>query len=89
MGFVAFAVLGLIAGAIAMLIRPAGNGGGWLLTLVLGVVGSCLGGWLGIALFSIDLHRFWDLRSWLCAIAGAAVVLLVQAALLRGRDRRP
>ncbi|HEU4667348.1 MAG TPA: GlsB/YeaQ/YmgE family stress response membrane protein, partial [Arthrobacter sp.] len=47
MGFLAFLILGLIAGAIAKAILPGRQGGGWIITLVLGVVGALLGGWIG------------------------------------------
>jgi len=47
MSFLGFLLLGLIAGAIAKLILPGKQGGGWLITLLLGVVGAFLGGWLG------------------------------------------
>ncbi len=41
MGFFAFLLLGLIAGAIAKFILPGNQGGGWFVTLPLGVVGRC------------------------------------------------
>lgn len=47
MGFFSFLLLGLIAGAIAKLILPGKQAGGWFATLLLGVVGAMLGGWLG------------------------------------------
>ena len=47
MSFLAFLILGLIAGAIAKLILPGRQGGGWFITLLLGVLGALLGGWLG------------------------------------------
>jgi uncharacterized membrane protein YeaQ/YmgE (transglycosylase-associated protein family) len=42
MGILAWIVLGLVAGAIAKLILPGTQGGGWFLTLILGVVGSII-----------------------------------------------
>lgn len=77
MGFIAFLVLGLIAGAIAKAILPGNQGGGWIATLVLGVVGALLGGWIGTALFGVGVDQFWDLGSWLLAIGGAIIVLLI------------
>ena len=77
MSFLAFLLLGLIAGAIAKLILPGKQGGGWLITLLLGVVGALLGGWLGSVLFGVGLEEFWDLSTWLLAIGGAIVVLLI------------
>ena len=77
MGFLAFLILGLIAGAIAKLILPGKQGGGWLITLLLGVVGALLGGFLGSVLFGVGLQEFWSLQTWLLAIGGAIIVLLI------------
>ncbi|GGL84187.1 GlsB/YeaQ/YmgE family stress response membrane protein [Glutamicibacter protophormiae] len=77
MGFLGFILLGLIAGAIAKAILPGKQGGGWIATLLLGVVGAVLGGWLGSVMFDKGLENFWDLSTWLLAIAGALVVLLI------------
>ncbi len=51
MGFIAYLILGLIAGAIAKAILPGRQGGGWIATLVLGVIGAVVGGWLGGLIF--------------------------------------
>lgn len=85
MGFLAFLLLGLIAGAIAKLILPGKQGGGWLITLLLGVVGALLGGWLGGILFGADLGGFFDITAWLLAIGGSLIVLLIYGALTRKR----
>ena len=77
MGFFAFLILGLIAGAIAKAILPGRQGGGWIMTLILGVVGAFLGGWLGGLLFNAPLQEFFSLQTWLLAIAGSIIVLLV------------
>lgn len=77
MGFLAFIVLGLIAGAIAKAIMPGKSGGGWFATLILGVVGAVVGGWLGSLLFNAPLEEFWSLQTWALAIGGALVVLLI------------
>lgn len=88
MGFLAFLILGLIAGAIAKLILPGRQGGGWFVTLLLGVVGALLGGWIGSLLFGVGLEEFWDLGTWLLAIGGAIIVLLIYGLITRGsRDR--
>lgn len=77
MGFIGWIVLGLIAGAIAKAILPGKQGGGWIATLILGVVGAIVGGWIGSSLFGKGVNEFWDLGSWLLAIGGALVVLLI------------
>lgn len=82
MGFFAFIVLGLIAGAIAKAIMPnKDGGGGWFATLILGVVGAVVGGWLGSLLFNAPLENFWSLQTWALAIGGALVVLLIWGAI--------
>ena len=88
MGFLAFLLLGLIAGAIAKAILPGKQGGGWIATLLLGVVGAMLGGWLGSALFGASLQEFWSLQTWALAIGGALVVLLIWGLIVgRGSKR--
>ncbi len=77
MGFFAFLILGLIAGAIAKAILPGKQGGGIFITLLLGVVGAFLGGWLGGLLFNAPLQDFFSLQTWLLAIVGSIIVLLV------------
>ncbi len=84
MGFLAFLILGLIAGAIAKAILPGRQGGGWIVTLLLGVVGAMLGGWLGSLIFGASLEDFWSLQTWLLAIGGSIVVLLIYG-LIVGR----
>ncbi|MFD5599068.1 GlsB/YeaQ/YmgE family stress response membrane protein [Leucobacter sp. NPDC058333] len=87
MGFLGFLLLGLIAGAIAKAILPGRQGGGWIATLILGVVGALLGGWLGSVLFGADLGEFFSIETWLVAIGGSIVVLLIWG-LITGRKGR-
>ncbi|HLS91952.1 MAG TPA: GlsB/YeaQ/YmgE family stress response membrane protein [Microbacterium sp.] len=84
MGFFSFLLLGLIAGAIAKLIIPGKQAGGWFITLLLGVVGAFVGGWLGGLLFDANLQEFFSLQTWLLAIGGSLVVLLIYG-LITGR----
>jgi uncharacterized membrane protein YeaQ/YmgE (transglycosylase-associated protein family) len=77
MGFLAFLILGLIAGAIAKAILPGRQGGGIIITLILGVVGALLGGFIGSALFNVGINEFFSLSTWLLAIGGSIIVLLV------------
>ena len=77
MGFLGFLLLGLIAGAIAKLILPGKQGGGWIVTLLLGVVGAMIGGWLGGLIFNVGIESFFSLASWLLAIGGSLIVLLI------------
>jgi uncharacterized membrane protein YeaQ/YmgE (transglycosylase-associated protein family) len=87
MGILGWIVLGLIAGAIAKAILPGRQGGGWVITLVVGVVGAILGGWIGSLIFGGGLGDFFDLRTWLLAILGAIIVLLIYGAIAGRRSR--
>ena len=88
MGILGWIVLGLIAGAIAKAILPGRQGGGWIATLILGVVGALLGGFIGSAIFGIGLENFWSLQTWIVAIVGAIVVLLIYGLVTRGSRSR-
>ncbi|MET4582166.1 putative membrane protein YeaQ/YmgE (transglycosylase-associated protein family) [Conyzicola nivalis] len=85
MGFFGFLLLGLIAGAIAKAILPGRQGGGWIATLVLGVIGALLGGFLGSAIFGVDLNEFFSISTWLLAIGGSIIVLLIYGLITRKR----
>jgi len=87
MGIIGWIVLGLVAGAIAKAILPGTQGGGWIITLVLGVVGALLGGFIGSAIFGIGLEGFFSIQTWLLAIGGAIVVLLIYGLVTRGSRR--
>jgi uncharacterized membrane protein YeaQ/YmgE (transglycosylase-associated protein family) len=86
MGIIGWLVLGLIAGAIAKAIVPGRAGFGWIATICLGIVGALLGGFIGSQLFNVSLGGFFDLRTWLLAIGGSALALLIYG-LLTGRRR--
>jgi uncharacterized membrane protein YeaQ/YmgE (transglycosylase-associated protein family) len=87
MGFWAFLILGLIAGIIARIVIPGKQPGGFWLTLLLGVLGAMLGGWLGGLLFRVDLMAdFWSWSAWLTSIVGAIVVILIVQAIFGRRN---
>ena len=86
MGFFAFLILGLIAGVIARIVIPGKQPGGFWLTLLLGVLGALLGGWLGSAIFGVDATaEFWSWESWLFSVLGAIVVILIVQAIFGRR----
>jgi uncharacterized membrane protein YeaQ/YmgE (transglycosylase-associated protein family) len=87
MGIIGWIVLGLLAGAIAKAILPGKQGGGWIITLILGVVGALLGGFIGSAVFGVGLDGFFDISTWLLAIGGAIIVLLIYGLVTRGSRR--
>jgi uncharacterized membrane protein YeaQ/YmgE (transglycosylase-associated protein family) len=75
MGILAWIVLGLIVGLIAKIIVPGRDGGGIIVTTLLGIVGGFVGGWIGKFIFHTQLGGFFDLRTWLLAVLGAVIVL--------------
>jgi len=77
MGIIAWIVLGLGAGLLANMLIPGKRSQGLLITCLIGVAGALLGGWLAMKLFHVvTLHGFFNLSTWLTAIAGAAILLL-------------
>ncbi|HCD1257038.1 TPA: GlsB/YeaQ/YmgE family stress response membrane protein [Citrobacter amalonaticus] len=77
MGILAWIVFGLIAGVIAKLIMPGRDGGGFILTCILGIVGAVVGGWLATMFGIGGTISGFNLHSFLVAVVGAIVVLLV------------
>jgi uncharacterized membrane protein YeaQ/YmgE (transglycosylase-associated protein family) len=74
-----YVVIGLVAGWIGGLIVK-GSGSGWLINLIVGVIGAILGGWL-LGLVGLTGHGLiWTLLS---AIAGAVVLLLIVGLVMR------
>lgn len=88
MSFLAFILLGLICGAIAKAILPGRQGGGWIATLVLGVIGALLGGWLGGLIFDVDYNGFFSIQSWIIAIVGSLIVLVIWGAITGRKGSR-
>jgi uncharacterized membrane protein YeaQ/YmgE (transglycosylase-associated protein family) len=84
MGIIAWLALGLIAGALAQFVtnqRAAGGGcTGIAVTIVVGLVGAVVGGFIGTALGWGQVNDF-DLRSIALAFVGAVVVLLILGAI--------
>ncbi|MCT2407641.1 GlsB/YeaQ/YmgE family stress response membrane protein [Chryseobacterium antibioticum] len=76
MGILTWIIFGLIAGAIAKLIMPGTQGGGWLITIILGIIGAFVGGFIGSFLGWGTTDSF-DFRSMLLAVGGALIVLWV------------
>ena len=98
MGVIAWIVLGLGAGLLANMLIPGRRQQGLIITCIIGVAGALLGGWIATRVFHVvTLHGFFNLSTWLTAIAGAAVLLLAYHLLTsrssgrsrsRGRSRR-
>jgi uncharacterized membrane protein YeaQ/YmgE (transglycosylase-associated protein family) len=78
MGIIARIVLGLGAGLLANMAIPGRRSQGLILTCVIGIAGALGGGWAATRLFHVHtLNGFFNLSTWLTAIAGAVVLLLI------------
>ncbi len=72
MGYIGFAIFGLIVGALAKLIMPGKDPGGFIITAIIGMVGSLLGSFVGRTL----LGRSDDYTAgWIMSIIGTLVLL--------------
>jgi uncharacterized membrane protein YeaQ/YmgE (transglycosylase-associated protein family) len=88
MSIIAWIVLGLAAGLIANMLIPGKRSQGLILTCLIGVAGALGGGWAATTLFHVHtLHGFFNLSTWLTAIAGSAILLLAYH-LVTGRTGR-
>jgi uncharacterized membrane protein YeaQ/YmgE (transglycosylase-associated protein family) len=86
MGIIGWIILGLLAGLIAKAILPGEDPGGFIVTTLLGIGGALLGGLLISVLgFGDPIDEFFDISTWLGAIGGAIVILLIYRALFGAR----
>ena len=65
-------IIGLIAGAVAKLVMPGKDPGGWIITMVLGIAGSFLGTWLGRAL---GFYKEGHSAGFFMSVVGAVILL--------------
>ena len=79
MGILAWIVFGLIAGAVAKLLRP--GPGGWIASIIIGIIGAFVGGWIA-SLFGASGVTGFNLKSFIWAIVGAIVVLAIYHAIV-------
>lgn len=77
MGIIGWIVLGLLAGAIAKLIMPGDDPGGFFVTMLIGIAGALVGGLIASALDIGDLDEFFDIGTWLIAIGGSLLLLFL------------
>jgi uncharacterized membrane protein YeaQ/YmgE (transglycosylase-associated protein family) len=74
-------IIGLIVGAIAKLIVPGRDPGGIIITMLLGIAGSFLAGWIGRAL---GWYQPGQSAGFIASIVGAIIILAIYH-LIRGR----
>jgi len=88
MGILGWIVFGVIVGAVAKLVMPGKDPGGFIVTILLGIVGAVAGGWIGRGL---GLYGPGEPAGFLMAVLGAVVVLAIYRASIgrRRAGRRP
>jgi uncharacterized membrane protein YeaQ/YmgE (transglycosylase-associated protein family) len=59
------------------LIMPGNDPGGIFVTMLLGIVGAIIGGFIGKAIFGRGLETFWNLQTWVAAIIGSLILLII------------
>jgi uncharacterized membrane protein YeaQ/YmgE (transglycosylase-associated protein family) len=77
-------VFGLVVGIVAKLVMPGRDPGGMIVTIVLGIVGALLGGWIGRAL---GVYQPGQPAGFIMAVIGAIVVLAVYRLAFSGHTR--
>jgi uncharacterized membrane protein YeaQ/YmgE (transglycosylase-associated protein family) len=82
MGLIVTLLVGLIVGAIAKLLVPGKDPGGWVVTILLGIAGAWVGTWLGRML---GLYRSGEAAGWIASIVGAVLLLLAYRAVIKRR----
>ena len=80
MGFLSWIILGLLAGVLAKYIMPGKDGGGLVVTALLGIAGAFVGGWLG-SFIGLGSTGEFSIGSLVTAVIGALVLLFVYNAV--------
>lgn len=84
MGLIIWIIMGMIVGAVAGFLMKTSYP--WYIDLLLGVVGSAVGGWLSSILLGVDLTGGFNLTSFVTAVIGAVIVVAVVRLVFRGRS---
>lgn len=80
MGIIGWIVFGFFVGLIAKLIMPGPDPHGFIVTVVIGIVGAFIGGWIGHV---IGLYRQDDPVGFIMAVIGSIVLLTLYRMLMR------
>jgi uncharacterized membrane protein YeaQ/YmgE (transglycosylase-associated protein family) len=83
MGIIAWILFGLIVGIIAKLLMPGRDPGGFIVTMLLGVAGALLGGFIGRAM---GLYGANEGAGWIVSILGAIILLALYRMVARPRQ---
>lgn len=76
MGILAWIIFGLIAGVVAKFLMPGSDPGGFVITILIGIAGAFIGGYLGSLLLGVEVTGF-NVSSLLIAIAGSILLLWI------------
>lgn len=79
MSWIAYIIFGLIAGAIAKLVKPGQDPGGWIITIIIGILGSVVGKFIADLVGISVSDSFWSPMNWIISIAGAVLLLYIYA----------
>lgn len=82
MGIIGWIVAGLIIGVLAKLVMPGKDPGGIIVTILLGIAGAMLAGFIGQAM---GLYGEGDAAGWIMSIIGAIILLAIYRAMVGGR----
>ena len=82
-GIIGWIIIGGLAGAVAKLLMPGRDPGGCIVTVLLGIAGALLAGWLGQA---VGWYKTGEGAGFIAAIVGALILLLVYR-VIAGRRR--
>ena len=79
-GFFGYLIGGLVIGVLARLIEPGADPMGWIMTILLGVIGAVVGGW------AASTFGLGSIMTWVVALLAAIILLFVYEAM---RNKRP
>jgi len=82
MDLIVFLLFGLLVGAVARLLVPGRQSGGWGVSMLLGVAGAFVGGLVGRA---VGLYHEGESAGFIMAVLGAVLLVVVFQALMRRR----
>jgi uncharacterized membrane protein YeaQ/YmgE (transglycosylase-associated protein family) len=89
MGIIGWIAIGAVAGIIAKALYPGAESFGIILTILLGIAGALLGGFVAWAVGAGDpIDEFFDISTWVASIVGAFVILVIYSALGGSRTSR-
>lgn len=82
MGIIAWILFGLVVGVIAKLLMPGRDPGGFIVTILLGIAGALLGGFIGRAM---GFYGESEGAGWIISILGAILLLAIYRMMVRRR----